>query len=362
MAANKNGSSKGVTSKQAGAKTTVSGVAKKETANEETVKSVTVAVKAANDKASKSKAAAASSAAKTANDKAAKETAKAAKSQVAAGSSATKTSAAVAKQAATKTSAASKSASSKAATKTAASKSAPKSPAAKDAAQKTLPRGTAAKAVGVKAAAAKASSKPPAAKAGKTADKAVAVAEPVVSDRVTLIKASHPVKPKAQSAAAESLGSGAVLTVGDAVPEFEALNHAGELVKSSSLAGKPYVIYFYPKDDTPGCTTEACGFNEERAAFAERGLQVIGVSPDSPESHTRFRKKHGLEFTLLADTERKLVTRFGVWKLKQNYGREYWGVERSTFLVDKDGKIAQVWRGVRVAGHVPAVLEAASRL
>lgn len=361
MAANKNGSSKGVTSKQAGAKTTVSGVAKKETANEETVKSVTVAVKAANDKASKSKAAAASSAAKTANDKAAKETAKAAKSQVAAGSSATKTSAAVAKQAASK-SASSKAAATSAATKTAASKSAPKSPAAKDAAQKTLPRGTAAKAVGVKAAAAKASSKPPAAKAGKTADKAVAVAEPVVSDRVTLIKASHPVKPKAQSAAAESLGSGAVLTVGDAVPEFEALNHAGELVKSSSLAGKPYVIYFYPKDDTPGCTTEACGFNEERAAFAERGLQVIGVSPDSPESHTRFRKKHGLEFTLLADTERKLVTRFGVWKLKQNYGREYWGVERSTFLVDKDGKIAQVWRGVRVAGHVPAVLEAASRL
>lgn len=155
---------------------------------------------------------------------------------------------------------------------------------------------------------------------------------------------------------------GRVLIVGDTVPEFEALDQDGELVKSSSLAGAPYVLYFYPKDDTPGCTTEACGFRDEHAVFTQRGIRILGVSPDSPASHTRFRQKYGLGFTLLADTERKLVTQFGVWKLKQNYGREYWGVERSTFIVDGQGKIAQAWRGVKVAGHIPAVLDAASKL
>lgn len=186
--------------------------------------------------------------------------------------------------------------------------------------------------------------------------------EPVVTEDVTLIKAARPAKPKVIPLPPLPTSEGAVLTVGDLVPEFEALDQDGELVKSSSLAGAPYVIYFYPKDDTPGCTTQACGFRDEQAVFAEHGIRVIGVSPDSPASHARFRKKYGLQFTLLADIERRLVTQFGVWKLKQNYGREYWGVERSTFLIDADGKIARQWRGVKVAGHVPAVLEAASRL
>lgn len=165
-----------------------------------------------------------------------------------------------------------------------------------------------------------------------------------------------------KAAAPNALGDGRVLTVGDTVPAFEAVDQDGELVKSSSLAGSPYVLYFYPKDDTPGCTTEACGFRDEHAQFTQRGIRILGVSPDSPASHARFRQKYGLGFTLLADTERKLVTQFGVWKLKQNYGREYWGVERSTFIVDAHGKIAKAWRGVKVAGHIPAVLEAASKL
>lgn len=167
---------------------------------------------------------------------------------------------------------------------------------------------------------------------------------------------------KSKAAAPSASGGGRVLTVGDTVPDFEAVDQDGELVKSSSLAGSPYVLYFYPKDDTPGCTTEACGFRDEHAVFTQRGIRILGVSPDSPASHARFRQKYGLGFTLLADTERKLVTQFGVWKLKQNYGREYWGVERSTFIVDAHGKIAQAWRGVKVAGHIPAVLEAASML
>jgi peroxiredoxin Q/BCP len=186
--------------------------------------------------------------------------------------------------------------------------------------------------------------------------------EPVVTEDVTLIKAARPAKPKVTPLPKIPVGEASVLTVGDVVPEFEGVDQDGEVVKSSSLAGAPYVIYFYPKDDTPGCTTQACGFRDERAVFAEHGVRVIGVSPDSPASHTRFRKKYGLEFTLIADTERRLVTLFGVWKLKQNYGREYWGVERSTFLVGADGRIARQWRGVKVAGHVPAVLAAASQL
>lgn len=154
----------------------------------------------------------------------------------------------------------------------------------------------------------------------------------------------------------------AKLGVGDAVPAFEALDQAGQTVSSSSLVGAPYVIYFYPKDDTPGCTTEACGFRDELAVFAEHGVKVLGVSPDSSASHARFAQKYGLGFTLLADTDKQLAGLFGVWKLKQNYGREYWGVERSTFVVDAEGKIRKQWRGVKVAGHVPAVLQAVAEL
>lgn len=192
--------------------------------------------------------------------------------------------------------------------------------------------------------------------ATKTAVKAVANKSP----RSALPKSAKSPRPPTLDAQANVSSSinGASLQVGDQVPAFEALNQDGEKIKSSDWAGTPYVLYFYPKDDTPGCTTEACGFRDELPAFNELGVKVVGCSPDSPSAHTRFAKKYGLQFTLLSDLEKDLAQLFGVWKLKQNYGREYMGVERSTFLIDKEGKMARAWRGVRVAGHVTEVLQA----
>ncbi len=149
---------------------------------------------------------------------------------------------------------------------------------------------------------------------------------------------------------------------GDAMPDFELPDQDGSLVSSSQLAGQSYVLYFYPKDDTSGCTKEACGFRDDMSEFESAGVRVIGVSPDKPETHVKFRTKYDLNFTLLADTDKQLSQKLGVWQLKKNYGREYMGIVRSTFLVGKDGKIQKVWRQVRVAGHVPEVLAASKGL
>ena len=130
------------------------------------------------------------------------------------------------------------------------------------------------------------------------------------------------------------------------------------MVSSGSLAGKPYVIYFYPKDDTPGCTKEACDFRDNLKAFNNAKVRVLGVSPDDPKRHAKFKEKYGLNFTLLSDVDKTLISAYGIWIKKLNYGREYMGVQRSTFLVDKAGKIAKAWNGVRVPGHVEAVLAA----
>jgi peroxiredoxin Q/BCP len=144
--------------------------------------------------------------------------------------------------------------------------------------------------------------------------------------------------------------------VGDSAPSFVLQDHTGTMVSSESLRGSNYVLYFYPKDDTPGCTLEACGFRDETPRFTAKGVKVLGVSPDSPEAHTRFRKKYDLSFPLLSDPEKTLAKAYGVWVKKQNYGREYMGVERSTFFVDRHGVIKKVWRKVRVPGHVDEVL------
>jgi peroxiredoxin Q/BCP len=149
------------------------------------------------------------------------------------------------------------------------------------------------------------------------------------------------------------------LSAGSRVPSFELPDQDGNVVSSSSLEGEPYVLYFYPKDDTPGCTKEACGFRDDIGKFRAKGVRIIGVSPDKPESHVRFRDKYGLNFTLLSDVDKKLIQACGVWVKKQNYGREYMGVERSTFLVGGDGTVRKVWRRVRVDGHVGAILESA---
>lgn len=134
------------------------------------------------------------------------------------------------------------------------------------------------------------------------------------------------------------------------------------LTGAESVVGEPYVLYFYPKDDTPGCTKEACDFRDGIAAFRKAGVRVIGVSPDGEASHARFRDKYALPFTLLSDPEKTLAHAYSVWVKKKNYGREYMGIERSTFLVDAKGVVRRAWRGVKVAGHVDSVLGAAKEL
>lgn len=143
----------------------------------------------------------------------------------------------------------------------------------------------------------------------------------------------------------------------DAAPDFELPTEDGSF-RLSRLRGSPVVVYFYPKDDTSGCTAEARDFNALRAEFKEAGAEVIGISPDSVASHAKFRKKHDLALTLASDEEKSVAQAYGVWVEKSMYGRKYMGVERSTFLIDSNGRIARIWRKVKVPGHAAAVLQA----
>ena len=144
---------------------------------------------------------------------------------------------------------------------------------------------------------------------------------------------------------------------GAPAPDFELRTDEGETVKLSALRGKPVVLYFYPKDDTPGCTTEACEFRDAYDRFRDQGVEILGVSPDTEASHQKFKSKYELPFTLLADPEHEVAEAYGVWKEKRNYGKTYHGVERSTFVIDADGKVARAMRGIRPAGHAAQVLE-----
>jgi peroxiredoxin Q/BCP len=146
---------------------------------------------------------------------------------------------------------------------------------------------------------------------------------------------------------------------GDIAPDFELAADNGERLKLSRLRGKPVVIYFYPKDDTSGCTMEAKDFSRLAPEFRKAGVEVVGVSPDSVESHCKFRDKYGLTIRLAADIEKGAATAYGVWTEKSMYGRKYMGVERSTFLIDKNGRIARSWRKVKVPDHAQEVLTAA---
>lgn len=152
------------------------------------------------------------------------------------------------------------------------------------------------------------------------------------------------------------------LSSGDRAPAFRIATDGGETVSSAGLKGSPYVVYFYPKDDTSGCTKEAIAFSAALPKFRKLGLDVLGVSRDSVESHAKFRKKHKLKVALGSDPETKMAKDWGVWIKKSLYGREYMGVERATFLVNAKGVIAQAWHKVKVPGHVEAVLEAAKSL
>jgi peroxiredoxin Q/BCP len=145
---------------------------------------------------------------------------------------------------------------------------------------------------------------------------------------------------------------------GKPAPDFELTSDSGEKVKLSDFRGKPVVLYFYPKDDTPGCTTQACGIRDDYSAFAERGAVVLGVSPDDESSHVKFKEKYGLPFTLLADPDHTVSEQYDVWKEKNFAGRKYMGVERSTFLVDSKGNIAKVMRRVKPDTHTADVLAA----
>lgn len=149
-----------------------------------------------------------------------------------------------------------------------------------------------------------------------------------------------------------------MLQEGDKAPDFTAKDDEGNEVSLRDLRGKKVVLYFYPKDNTSGCTQEACDFRDNFARIKRAGAIVLGVSPDSEKSHGKFKSKFDLTFPLLADEDKTLVNAYGVWKEKSMYGRKYMGVERTTFLIHEKGRIAKIFPKVKVAGHVDAVLEA----
>jgi peroxiredoxin Q/BCP len=145
---------------------------------------------------------------------------------------------------------------------------------------------------------------------------------------------------------------------GETAPDFSLLSDAGETIKLSDYRGKPVVLYFYPKDDTPGCTKEACAFRDRSAEIARRGAVLLGVSPDDVESHGKFRDKYSLNFPLLADAGHQVADRYGAWREKNMYGKKSMGIQRSTFLIGGDGKVRRAWKKVSVDGHDDEVLAA----
>jgi len=145
---------------------------------------------------------------------------------------------------------------------------------------------------------------------------------------------------------------------GKPAPDFELTSDSGERVKLSSLRGKPVVLYFYPKDDTPGCTTQACGIRDVYSEFRDRGAVVLGVSPDDEASHVRFKEKYSIPFALLADPDHEVAEEYDVWKERNRYGKKSMGIERSTFVIDADGNVSKVMRRVKPDTHAADVLAA----
>jgi thioredoxin-dependent peroxiredoxin len=151
------------------------------------------------------------------------------------------------------------------------------------------------------------------------------------------------------------------MQVGQLAPDFTLPASNGEMVSLSDFRGKHVVLYFYPKDMTPGCTTEACDFRDRHEQFVKLGAVILGVSTDPLERHKKFIEKYELPFLLLADEHHEVAEMYGVWKQKKNFGKEYMGIERSTFIIDRDGKLVKEWRGVKVKGHVEEALEYISK-
>ncbi len=148
------------------------------------------------------------------------------------------------------------------------------------------------------------------------------------------------------------------LEIGSPAPDFDLPTDGGGRIRLSEMKGRPVVVYFYPKDDTSGCTKEAIDFTALLPEFEKRGAVVVGISPDPVKAHEKFRAKHALGVTLASDEERSVLEAWGVWVEKSMYGRKYMGVERATVLVDAEGKVAAIWRKVKVTGHAAAVLKA----
>ena len=220
-------------------------------------------------------------------------------------------------------------------------KSAKKQSAKNKSAKKTSAKKTSAR----KPAAAKrkpAAAKPTAAK--PTAKKRAAASTAAV--KKALAKKTAVKKPAAATAAEPAWPR-----EGAKAPDFTAVAHDGSQVKLSAFKGRPVVLYFYPKDDTPGCTIEACGFRDAHALFGRHQAVVLGVSPDSPRSHVKFRQKHGLPFTLLADENHAVAEKYGAWREKSMYGRSFMGIARSTFVIDATGRIAKAFTTVKPQGH-----------
>jgi peroxiredoxin Q/BCP len=145
---------------------------------------------------------------------------------------------------------------------------------------------------------------------------------------------------------------------GKPAPDFTLTSDSGKEVTLSSFRGKPVVLYFYPKDDTPGCTTQACGIRDVYADFRDRGAEVLGVSPDDENSHVKFKEKYSLPFTLLADPGHEVAEEYGVWKERNKYGKKSMGIERSTFVIDADGNVSKAMRRVKPETHAADVLAA----
>nr|WP_320021417.1 thioredoxin-dependent thiol peroxidase [uncultured Draconibacterium sp.] len=147
------------------------------------------------------------------------------------------------------------------------------------------------------------------------------------------------------------------LKVGNKAPDFEGINQNGEKIALKDFAGKKLILYFYPKDNTPGCTAESCNLNDNYDAWLEKGFDVVGVSPDSEKSHQKFIDKFGFKFNLIADTEKEILETYGAWGLKKNYGREYMGVLRKTFVIDEEGVIVDIFEKVKTKDHTNQIIE-----
>lgn len=150
------------------------------------------------------------------------------------------------------------------------------------------------------------------------------------------------------------------LKVGDKAPAFEGINQEGKTISLSDFSGKKLILYFYPKDNTPGCTAEACNLNDNYNAWLDKGFEVVGVSPDSEQSHQKFRDKFGLKFDLIADTDKEILQAYGAWGEKSMYGKKYMGVLRTTFVIDENGTIQEIFEKVKTKDHTNQILKTIS--